>query len=52
MGTAVRPAKASPVPWDAFVDVDVFEDEVLVELSAMAKGGAVLGGLPAAMPLH
>jgi hypothetical protein len=32
MGTAVRPAKASPDPWDAFGDVDVFVDEVLAAL--------------------
>ena len=36
MGTAVRPAKTSPGPWDAFGDVDVFVDEVLAELTAMA----------------
>ena len=40
MGTAVRPAKTAPGPWDAFVDVDVFVDEVLAELAAMAKDGA------------
>jgi hypothetical protein len=40
MGTAVRPAKTSPAPWDAFADVDVFVDEVLAELEAMAKDGA------------
>ena len=40
MGTAVRPARTSPSPWDAFADVDVFVDEVLVELEAMAKDGA------------
>jgi hypothetical protein len=39
MGTAVRPAKTSPAPWDAFADVDVFVDEVLAELEAMAKDG-------------
>ncbi len=39
MGTAVRPAKTSPGPWDAFADVDVFVDEVLKELAAMAKDG-------------
>src|SRR6202140_698239 len=39
MGTAVRPAKTSPGPWDAFADVDVFVDEVLAELEAMAKDG-------------
>jgi hypothetical protein len=40
MGTAVRPAKTSPDPWDAFADVDVFVDEVLAERAAMAKDGA------------
>src|SRR4051794_30671650 len=40
MGTAVRPAKASPGPWDAFADVDAFVDEVLIELEAMAKDGS------------
>ena len=40
MGTAVRPAKTSPGPWDAFADVDVFVDQVLAELEAMAKDGA------------
>src|SRR3984885_6663196 len=39
MGTAVRPAKTSPSPWDAFADVDAFVDEVLAELEAMAKDG-------------
>jgi transposase len=39
MGTAVRPAKTSPGPWDALDDVDAFVDEVLAELEAMAKGG-------------
>src|SRR6202167_2488446 len=39
MGTAVRPAKTPPGPWDAFADVDVFVDEVLAELEAMAKQG-------------
>src|ERR1700757_3444884 len=39
MGTAVRPAKTSPGPWDAFGDVDVFVDEVLAELTAMARDG-------------
>jgi hypothetical protein len=39
MGTAVRPAKTPPAPWDAFADVDVFVDEVLAELEAMAKDG-------------
>src|SRR4051794_20198892 len=40
MGTAVRPAKTSPAPWDAFADVDAFVDEVLAELKAMAKDGS------------
>jgi transposase len=40
MGTAVRPAKTSPAPWDAFADVDAFVDEVLAELEAMAKDGS------------
>ena len=40
MGTAVRPAKTSPGSWDAFADVDVFVDEVLAELEAMARDGA------------
>ena len=31
--------KTSPGPWDAFADVDVFVDEVLAELAAMAKDG-------------
>jgi hypothetical protein len=39
MGTAARPAKTSPGPWDAFGDADVFGDEVLVELRAMARDG-------------
>jgi hypothetical protein len=39
MGTAVRPAKTSPGPWDALADVDAFVDEVLAELDTMAKGG-------------
>src|ERR1700753_3478192 len=39
MGTAVRPAKTSPGPWDALDDVDAFVDEVLAELEAMANGG-------------
>ena len=39
MGTAVRPAKTSPSPWDAFDDVEVFVDEVLAELTAMARDG-------------
>src|SRR3954451_22099371 len=40
MGTAVRPAKTFPGPWDALADVDAFVDEVLVELEAMAKDGS------------
>src|SRR5271157_5992015 len=40
MGTAVRPAKTSPAPWDAFADVEAFVDEVLAELKAMAKDGS------------
>jgi hypothetical protein len=40
MSTAVRPAKTSPGPWDAFADVDVFVDEVLAEFRAMARDGA------------
>src|SRR4051795_8626920 len=40
MGTAVRPAKTSPGPWDAFADVDAFVDDVLVELAAMARDGS------------
>ena len=40
MGTAVRPAKTSLGPWDAFADVDAFVDDVLVELAAMAKDGS------------
>src|ERR1700685_1781914 len=39
MGTAVRPAKTSPGPWDALDDVDAFVDEVRPELEAMAKDG-------------
>jgi transposase len=39
MGTAVRPAKTSPGPWDAFADIDAFVDEVLAELTAMARDG-------------
>jgi hypothetical protein len=37
MVAGVRPAKTSPGPWDAFADVDVFVDEVLAELTAMAR---------------
>jgi hypothetical protein len=40
MGTAVRPAKTSPGPWDDFADVDVFVNEVLAELEAMTKDRA------------
>ena len=39
MGTAVRPAETSPGRWDAFADIDVFVDEVLAELAAVAKDG-------------
>jgi hypothetical protein len=39
MGTAVRPANTFPGSWDAFADVDVFVDEVLIELDAMTKDG-------------
>ena len=39
MGTATRPAKTVPAPWDAFSDVAAFVDEVLVELAAMAADG-------------
>src|ERR1700712_1363183 len=39
MGTAVRSAKMSPGPWDAFADVDVFVDEELAELAAMSEAG-------------
>src|SRR5690349_5255338 len=39
MGTATRPAKTVPAPWDAFSDVDAFIDEILVELAAMAADG-------------
>jgi hypothetical protein len=39
LGTAVRTAKTSPALWDAFSDVDVFVDEVLAELAAMAAEG-------------
>lgn len=40
MGTVVRTAKSSPASWDAFVDVDTFVDEVLMELAVMEAGGA------------
>jgi hypothetical protein len=40
MGTAVRPARTSPGPWDAFADIDAFVEEVLAELEAMAKDGS------------
>jgi hypothetical protein len=39
MGTATRPAKTFAGSWDAFADVDVFVDEVMAELAAMAKEG-------------
>ena len=39
MGTAVRTAKTSPAPWDAFSDIETFVDEVLAELAAMAADG-------------
>jgi hypothetical protein len=39
-GTAVRPAKTSPGPWDALADVDAFVDAVLAELKAMAEDGS------------
>jgi transposase len=39
MGTAVRTAQTSPASWDAFSDVDVFVDEVLAELAALAADG-------------
>jgi hypothetical protein len=39
MGTAVRPAKTSPGPWDALDDVDAFVNEVLAELEAMERMG-------------
>ena len=38
MGTTARPAKTSPGSWDAFADADLFVDEVLAELEAVAKG--------------
>src|SRR3954447_10794988 len=38
MGTAVRPAKTSPAPWNAFSDVDVFVDAVLAELAVLLQG--------------
>jgi hypothetical protein len=37
MGTAVRPAKTSPGPWDEFADVDGFVDAVLAEVVALEK---------------
>jgi hypothetical protein len=40
MGTAVRPVKTSPRPWDVFADVEVYVDEVLAEFEARAKQGA------------
>src|ERR1700679_1228849 len=39
MGTAARPPKPLPGPWEAFEDVDAFVDEVLRELAAMVKDG-------------
>src|SRR5690349_25051884 len=39
MGTAVRTAKTSPAPWDAFSDIEAFVDGVLAELAAMAADG-------------
>jgi len=39
MGTAVRPAKTSPGPRDAFADIDVFVDAVRTEPAAMARHG-------------
>jgi hypothetical protein len=39
MGTAARPAKTSPGSSDAFADADLFVDEVLAELEAVAKDG-------------
>src|SRR3954466_15571832 len=39
MGTATRPAKTVPAPWDAFSDVDAFVDAVVSELAAMAADG-------------
>ena len=38
MGTAVRPAKTSPGPWDAFADLDVFVDEVLASPRGYGNG--------------
>jgi hypothetical protein len=40
MGTAVHPANTAPAAWDAFADVDVFVDEVVTELAAMAADGS------------
>ena len=36
-GIAARTAKMSPPPRDAFADVDVFVDEVVIKLPAMAR---------------
>src|SRR3954462_11945103 len=36
MGTATRPAKTTPAPWDAFSDVDAFVGEAWVDRAAMA----------------
>ena len=51
MGTATRPAKTAPAPWDAVSDLGAFIDAVLVELAAMAADGTrphgrTLRGLP------
>src|SRR3954465_5078365 len=40
MGTAARPPKPPPAPWDAFADVEAFVDAVLAELKAMAEDGS------------
>jgi hypothetical protein len=39
MGTAFTPARTSPASWDAFSDIEVFVDAVLVELAAMVADG-------------
>jgi transposase len=39
MGTATRPAKTAPAPWDAFSDVEAFVDAVLAELATMVADG-------------
>ena len=46
MGTTARPAKTSPGSWDAFADADLFVDEVLAELEAVAKGVRPLRSAP------